>query len=137
MSDSSALQSKINSNNRQLTSYKNQVSTIDKQLEILQRAKQDIINIRQCIDDLIIHSKNFKNINEKWSGTKYDGYAEQAEDYVVKDYKNYLEGVKSVLNAVRDKITALENQKYEVEGLIGKVKKLINSLKNELEKLLG
>ncbi len=71
-----------------------------------------------------------------WKGNNYDNFQSNGS-YLKSDNNRYYNSIDDVLDAINDEITRLENQIYENEGLIGKLKSWINTLTNRMENLFN
>lgn len=84
-------------------------------------------------------NNDYKKYDDTWVGDQFNAYKTMEEtDLQDTDYKNYIDnGVNVCLDDLCDKITYYENKIYENNGLIGALQSAINSLCNEIEKLLN
>lgn len=72
---------------------------------------------------------------EDWIGDKKERAVLEYQDTIVPWYKDYIDRVDEVLDAVCDEITRLQNQNMQLNGDILHLASLINSLVNQIRML--
>ena len=124
------LQNSINSYNNMIASNREKIRRLKVTKAELKGAKT---SIEEYKDNWTRVAENF-TADTTWTGAHktYENY--RAGSAIISDYNTYISNIDSDLDAVVDKITALENQIIEWQGAIGWLSARINSLLAELEK---
>lgn len=121
-----------------LAKYKAQKKEAEQKISRLKIAKKKVASIKH--DQVcVIKSHMDKRINrysDQWSGSGYNTLVELHSDIDLK-YKNYYKDVDDVLDSICDEITALENKSRNLTWQIKIVVNTINSISNEIEKMLN
>lgn len=109
------------------------ISRLEAAKSIISTSDNDLRDYRSDLKD------DYELYEADWKGTEFNKYKALIDDEIYSSlYKTYInDGVNQVLDDLCDLITAYENQIYENQGLIGRLKSAINSLVNEIEKLLN
>lgn len=111
-------------------------ASIDEKLERLEAAKKKV-------DDVLQNAKSLRDAVEKqredldtWKGTKFNTYRSMVENQFNPNYKTFCDQLDQYYDAICDKITQLENERNDQEGLLGWFKGRANDIGNSIEKLV-
>ncbi|MBC1514218.1 DUF5082 domain-containing protein [Listeria booriae] len=111
-------------------------ASIDEKLERLEAAKKKV-------DDALQNAKLLRDTVEKqreelatWKGTKFNVYRSIVENSFSSDYKTFCNRLDEYYDDICDKITQLENERNDQEGLLGWFKSRANDIGNQIEKLV-
>ncbi|CAM4250058.1 DUF5082 domain-containing protein [Listeria booriae] len=111
-------------------------ASIDEKLERLEIAKKKV-------DEVLQSAKSLKDAVEKqneevatWKGTKFNTYRNMIENNFNPDYKTLCDRLDEYYDDICDKITQLENERSDQDGLFGWFKSRVNDIGNQIEKLV-
>lgn len=109
----------------------------DRKIARLKPAKKSMQQIKNRLEDRSRRQKSTARKDETYCG--WVGKTQQkAEDNfgssIPSEYSRYIRSVDSVLDAICDEITRLENENARLLGLIGYLIATINSILNAMEK---
>lgn len=122
----------------QRAEYDKKVASNNAKIKRLQAAKKDLKAIKARLEQ---DSKKQKKHSEnedtyyEWTGDKKDDVYSLYASTTVSEYKYYIETVDNALDAIVTEETTLENENFEMFGIIGKLAGWINSLASKIEKL--
>ncbi|MFZ2539571.1 MAG: DUF5082 family protein [Oscillospiraceae bacterium] len=117
--------------------HEREKAIIEEKLKRLRVSKSQIAMIKDNIGDLKKGVKEKEDQDETWKGYEYNWYHSFTSGTFRSDYDKYHSNVDDVLDDICNKITELENQSREEEGIIGWIASAINSLFNEIENLIN
>lgn len=110
-------------------------SSLDERIERLNQAKRRVAPIDEGVAS--VRSQVVWNRDvDRWKGTgrnRYDDFASDVDDVL----RKYASDASDVYGHICDQITALENQRNDNAGVLGWVKKQLNGVQNELEKMVN
>ena len=136
MSDISALRSQQYYKIQQKNQCQSRINDIDRKLERLKTAKRELTSDKSNAKTKKKDGDSFPDQLTRWEGDKHNTYisnTDQLSGYMDSYYKD----VDNALDAVCDAITSLENERSSQYGLLGSLVSAINSIGNEIEKLLN
>ncbi len=137
MSEIDLLRGRLRRREREYDDCRERISDCRKKLERLKPAKKRISELKSDFRTIQTREKNYLNRSRDWTGQTEREFRRLAQD-VVDENKSYLSNsLDYALDAINDEITRLQNKIMEENGLLGKLGALINSLRNEIEKLLN
>lgn len=108
------------------------IEQLQEKIERLKKVKPAVSEIKSEVysREMEVHQGIMAQIC--WVGENKRGYDAIAEQQLFPSYKAYYDGVDEILDSINDEITRMENEIYEQQGIIGKLRSWINSLWNEL-----
>lgn len=127
------LQRQISSHRSSINSATSTITSIEEKLSRLRSAKRKVVSIQQEVSDIKFSIK-YRSAQPDWEGKNKDNLI---EDWAVfnQKYEAFQSELDNYYNSICDKITQLENQKNEQNGIIGWCNSQINHLGNMIEKL--
>lgn len=131
----SALDAERRSLDAQLAECAASGSDIEAQIERLNAAKRLVAPIDEAVDGVRWQVALDRGV-ARWKGYRRDRYDDHASE-VDESLRTYTGGASDVYSHICDQITALENKRYDNEGVFGWLKKRLNDVQNELEKLVN
>ncbi|MBC1492203.1 YwqH-like family protein [Listeria booriae] len=134
--DVSSLQADRNRKQAELCQVQSDQSNIQAKIERLKVAKKKVDEIQQSVDELQKAVNREREQDDTWRGKKYTTYSQFVSNGFHSDYKNYYQQIDQLYDHLCDEITRLENQASENDGLMGWLGSKLNSLGNEIDKLL-
>lgn len=124
-----------------INNYRNMIATNNRKIERLNVTKTELANAK---DTIKTYKSNWENnvaasmsADMTWYGTNKDLETDCAVNEITANYDTYINNIDYALDAVCDKITALQNEIYEWHGAIGWLEARINDLINEARKALN
>lgn len=112
-------------------------SSIEEQLRRLRSAKSKVESLQDEIRSDFGRLASEWTKNDRWKGETYRRYQSDTEGTIASHCRSYEQGVNSLLDALCDTITQLENREWEADGLIGSIHNFLNDIENEIEKALN
>lgn len=113
----------------------NDQNTLASKIERLVEAKRQLHPIQHEFF-VMKHDMDRKAEKEdKWKGDKYTDYEADLSIFL-ENYRTYYNGLDYLYDNICDEITRLENESNETGGIIGWLQNSLNSLENEVEKLI-
>lgn len=110
-------------------------SSLDERIERLNQAKRRVAPIDEGVESVRFGIVWDRDV-DRWKGASRDQYDDFASD-VDGVVRAYASGASDVYGHICDEITALENQRNDNSGAFGWLKKRLNDVQNELEKLVN
>lgn len=110
-------------------------SSLDERIERLNQAKRRVAPIDEGVESVRFGIVWDRDV-DRWKGAsrdQYDDFASDVDDVL----RAYASGASDVYGHICDEITALENQRHDNSGAFGWLKKRLNDVQNELEKLVN
>ena len=133
MSDTSSLRSEMNSKSAQKSRKESEKANIDRKLERLRTARDQVAAEKSNINELRNSVRAKDDPGDSWKGQKRNQYC----DYVSNDFKGYYDTYYNHADTLHDditrKIVELENESSELGGIIGWLASSINSLWGEIQ----
>lgn len=123
----------------QKRSYESERAAVREKLDRLKEAKRNVSNVKNNMVDPArddISNKLGKHA-DTWQGTVYENVYEVHAYGIMSNYNNYYDDVDYILDAICDEITRLENENRHLGTLLNAVINTLNSIGNEIEKLLN
>lgn len=103
----------------------------EKKIQKLETAKKSVKEVKEELRN------NKIDINcDEWKGINANNYRDFI-DNTIDEFNEYYSLVDDVEDSINDEITRLQNEIYNNEPIIGKLKVLLNSLKNEVENIFN
>lgn len=136
MSDISSLRSQRSYKIQQRNQCQSRIDSIGRKLERLERAKRELTSHKSNAKIKKTDGDNFPDQMTRWEGDKHNEYISET-DQLSSYMDGYYKATDRALDAVCDAITSLENERASQYGLLGSLVSAINSLGNEIEKLLN
>lgn len=135
-----SLKSEMDGYEKQKKNAEDAVKLNEDKIERLQTVKTSLQGYKESVDYITIGWNDFLTVLS--SDTYWRGNLKmKVEDYVLNafsvDTKMYFDNIDVVLDAICDEITKLENENAKTKGWIGTLSSWINSIGNEIEKLLN
>lgn len=115
----------------------------DDNAEKIDRLKEAKKTLKQIKDRLEERAKQQKKDGQnldtyyEWTGEHRNNAEDMYASIIPSEYLYYIYMVDNVLDAICDEETRLENDNMDLLGIIGKLAGWINSLGNEIQKLLN
>lgn len=134
--------SEIDDLNREIHSYYGQRdrcnadrSSIREKLNRLKNTKDSIVSLKDRTEEAKTWIQpKLKNSADTWSGRLYQSACELHSDEVVKGWNSYFNDLDSILDAICDEITRLENEDRNLGSVLNWIANQLNNLFNEIEK---
>jgi chromosome segregation ATPase len=132
MADSGYWQGRVNSYNRQIGDQEARNADLQRQIDRLKITKRKLDDAEDSAQDM---SRSLKDHDpsEMWAGAKFDAFSLQKSEASSKSGV-FVDDITANYNAVCDKITQLENEKLEGQGLLGTLRQGLNNAWNWLTK---
>lgn len=114
------------------------ISAVEEKIERLEEVKKELKkqknNARDEQDE--IRSEYASHISG-WEGKNKESFCSDMTGELLVNYESFYTAIDAALDSVHDRITMLENEKYEQEGLVGLLRSKINSFWNVVEKYMN
>jgi len=111
-------------------------SSLDERIERLNQAKRRVAPIDEGVESVRFQIVWNRDV-DRWKGTGRNQYDDFASDVVDDVVRTYASGASDLYDHICDRITALENQRNDNAGAFGWIKKQLNGIQNELEKMVN
>lgn len=109
---------------------------LSQQIEELESAKAVVKNEKENFKSIKKSVKTCIDEKYEWKGEHFDTFSENGS-ILKSDNDTYYKSIDQALDDICDKITELENKKYENEGLFLITKTILNEIGNAFEKLFN
>ena len=131
--EKSAKEQEVSNLESENAGYQAIIDRLEAAKTIINTSDNDLRDLRADI------KKDYELYEDDWKGTEFDKYKAKIDDEIYDSlYKTYVnDGVNRVLDEICNLITSYENKIYQNQGAIGRLWSWINSLGNEIEKLLN
>lgn len=126
----SSAESQIDGCNAYIAELQEKIARLKEVKPIVSGVKNNLLNAEMELNGKIA-------MQERWRGDNKIAYDEAACDKIFVPYEKYYDGVDDILDSINDEITRMENEIYEQQGLIGRLRAWCNSLWNELANLFN
>lgn len=138
MSEIGNLQRQRNAYYRQKEECQFQRREINAKLERLRQAKRQVGDIKGDIREYRKWiSRRPDEYKGSWVGDEFRWLVSMTGDQLVPDWKQYYYDADTVLDEICDEITRLENENRHLGVVLNSIVNSINSISNEIEKLLN
>lgn len=128
------LQWQRNSKRSELESSKQLIQSIDEKLARLKQAKKAVNTIYQDMKQLRKDTYAIRD-KEEWQGSKKEEFMQEMEMFK-SHFEQYVQDINQYYDEICNTITRLENEKMSQESIAGGLLGMLNSLGNEIHKLL-
>lgn len=136
-------QARINSLNRQKSSYQNQINStqsniddINNKIARLENAYRNIASMKYQTWALKGKASNISNKHYKWKGNHHNRFKTDG-NLLVDEYKEYIKSLDNVMDSINYEITNLKNSRDDQWGLLGYFRKQIRNISTQIRNLLN
>jgi len=136
MSEAS-IRAQISSAESQIDGCNAYIAELQEKIARLQEVKPIVSGVKNKLRNAETELNGKIAMQEKWRGDTKLSYDEAAYDKIFVPYERYYDEVDDILDSINDEITRMENEIYEQQGIIGKLRAWCNSLWNELANLFN
>lgn len=118
-----------------ISNANNTIAQIDEKLKRLEAAKKTVGGIQKSVHT-ILDSLSKKDLTHDWKGEKEKAFSRYRNGQFNTSSKSFQQEVDHYYDDICDEITRLENQKHNETNFIGQCQSFLNSIGNEIEKLI-
>lgn len=136
MSELSVLRNKRSAKISEKRRCEVKIEEIEEKLTRMRSAKEKMTSFKA---DVLAHKNGTKGMKDdvvQWEGDKKNHHLSEAEA-LSDELESYYRDTDKALDSICDVITSLENEKIRQAGILGGIISAINSIGNEIEKLLN
>ena len=116
----------------QYNACSSRIEECDYLLRRLRPAKEAIVDLKSAFKSNKKVDKKIYNDKHEWEGSTYDSFKSKMS-YALETDEIYFDSIDSVLDALNNEITRVENERMKEYGLLGEIGSWINSLANKIE----
>ena len=124
--DKANAQSRLNSAARKRDAIQEEIARLETAKEVLTEQYESFSDVKKTV-------KREAQQNYEWKGINYNQFAKHYGSALIDANQTYHENLDDARDEINLKISELENQLYEQEGILGQLRSLINSLAHRIE----
>jgi phenylalanyl-tRNA synthetase alpha subunit len=137
MSSVESLRSQQSRKQAELQKQKENKAVMERQISRLKEAKKQVLDEQEEISRIFSDVKKQEKKYTEWKGKENTWFNSFISGQFQTNSKNYSSKLQQVYNRICDKITQLENKCIDTGGLISSIMRTINSIGNEIDKLIN
>lgn len=117
---------------------KREIRELEEKIEILKKFKSKVERYKYDIYQMYNPFLNYTTMCcDGWKGEKFKWLRQETCEHMDDDFSFARKKINAMLDRVCDEVKRLENKVHDKQGLLGHIQKALNSLSNDIEKLLN
>lgn len=137
MSSVESLRAQQNRKRAELQKQQDNRATMEGEISRLKEAKKQVQKAQEEAVRIFKDAKNQANKYGEWKGKESDWFSNFVSGQFQSNCQNYSSKLQQLYGRISDKITQLQNKCLNTGGLINTLMGAINSLGNEIDKLVN
>jgi chromosome segregation ATPase len=137
MSSIDSLRNQQSRKHAELQKQKDNKAIMENQISRLKEAKKQVLSEQEEISRIFSDVKKQEKKYDEWKGKESTWFNSFLSGQFQTNSKNYSSKLQQAYNKICDKITQLENKCIDAGGLINSIMRTINSIGNEIDKLIN
>lgn len=132
-----SIRAQISSTESDISRCNDRINELQEEINKLKEVKPVVKEIKGKISKFEFALETRLCTQERWYGNRYLAYAEGAQVDLLDPIWTYYKEVDEILDSINDAIMRRQNEIYRQQGIIGRLKAVLNSLLNALRNLLN